>query len=266
MTDRIRAVDCPSCGAPLELSSEHKRLFQCQFCGTTLEDLSTPQEQETGQQPKVIIYPTSTPRPYKTTKAEIATTNSSNSGCWIAAISIGLVLVGLLASFLISGDLRIGNFSLSDEISAARIYNFGLTRLFPSDNGSQPDIVGVTNNSDETYRMVYVDFDADSHLRWQSEPLGDGANYIYNHVIASPSTIFMAYETTLVALDRMNGTILWQQEISDEVSHICEGCLQTFDSWLVTLTADGILTGFDAQTGEVAWSERLNETTRPVIA
>jgi hypothetical protein len=265
MTDRIRAVDCPSCGAPLELPPEHKRLFQCQFCGTTLEDLSTPKEQETGQQPKVIIYPNAPQRTYKTTKAETATTNSSNPGCWIAAISVGIVVIGLVSSFLISGDLRIGNFSLADEISAARIYSFGLTRLLPSDNDTQPDIVGVTYNSDETYRMVYVDFDADSYLRWQSEPLGDGANYTYNHVITSPSAIFMAYETTLVALDRADGTIIWQQEIGDEVSNICEGCLQVFDGWVVALTADGILTGFKAQTGETAWSERLNETTRQLV-
>lgn len=265
MTDQIRAVDCPSCGAPLELPNEHKRLFQCQFCGTTLEDLSTLKEQETGQQPKVIIFPNATPKTYQTTKVNTVSTNSSNPGCWIAAISLGVLIIGILTSFIISGDLRIGNFSLSDEINAARIYSFGLTRLLISDDGSLPDIVGVTYNSDETYRMVYVDFDDQSHLRWQSEPLGEGANYAYNHVIASPSTIFMAYKTTLVALDRSDGALIWQKEISDEVSNICENCLQVFGDWVVTLTADGILTAFEAQRGEIAWSERLNETPRQLV-
>ncbi len=265
MNDRIRAVDCPSCGAPLELPSEHQRLFQCQFCGTTLEDLSTPKEQETGQQPKVIVYSTAPPRTYPTKKPEADIPQSSNSGCMIVALGIGIVLIGLAATFLISGDLRFGSFSLADEINAARIYSFGLTRLLPSDNGTQPDVVGVTYNSDETYRMVYVDFDADTYLRWQSESLEEGANYIYNHLTASPSTIFMAYGTTLVAFDRANGSILWQKEISDEVSNICADCLQIFDGGLVALSADGTLAGFDLQTGDPLWSVRLNEDTRQLI-
>ena len=39
MNDRIRAIDCPSCGAPLEIPPKHKRLFLCNFCGTTLLDI-----------------------------------------------------------------------------------------------------------------------------------------------------------------------------------------------------------------------------------
>lgn len=265
MTDRIRAVDCPSCGAPLELSPDHKRLFQCQFCGTTLEDLSTPKEQETGQQPKVVIRSTSTSRTYTTTKADTATTSSASPGCWIAAVSIGIILIGIVASFALSGDVRVGSISLNEEINALKIYSFGPTRLLPSDNDTQPDVVGVTSNSDDTDRMIYVDFDAETQLRWRSEPLGEGATYTFNKIVADDSAIYMAYETTLVAFDRSDGSIIWQKEISDEVSNICQDCLQIFDDSVVALTADGILTGFEAQTGEEIWSARLNETPRQLL-
>jgi len=265
MPDRIRAVDCPSCGAPLELSPDHKRLFQCQFCGTTLEDLSTPKDLETDQRPKVIIHSTPTSRSYSTTKAETATTSSSSLGCWIAAMIIGIVLIGVVASISLSGGLTIGSLNLADQINQLRIYSFGPTQLLPSDNDTEPDVVGVTSNSDETDRMVYVDFDADPQLRWRSEPLGDGASYTYNKIIANESAIYMAYKTTLVAFDRSDGTILWQQEISDEVANICEDCLQVFEDMVVTLTVDGILTGFEAQTGNPTWNVRLNETTRQLI-
>ncbi len=66
MSDHIRAIDCPSCGAPLEMPKEHQRLFQCNFCGTTLEDLSPPQEQKTRQKPKVVVHSTSVSRNTRT--------------------------------------------------------------------------------------------------------------------------------------------------------------------------------------------------------
>jgi outer membrane protein assembly factor BamB len=171
----------------------------------------------------------------------------------------------MVVSFVVSGDLQIGSFSLADEINRLKIYSFGLTRLISSDDDSHPDVIGVTYNSDESHRMVYVDFDADPYLRWQSEPLDDGASYSYNHVISDPTKIYLAYETTLLAFDRADGTILWQQEISDEVANYCQDCLQIFDDWVLTLTADGVLAGYETQTGEAIWNVRLNETPRQLV-
>jgi outer membrane protein assembly factor BamB len=113
--------------------------------------------------------------------------------------------------------------------------------------------------------MFYVDFEAEPPLRWRSDPLGEGATYIYNPITASASIIFMSYDDTLVAFDRDNGSILWQQTTSDEVSNICQDCLQIFENRVVALTADGMLTGYDINTGQASWTVRLNETTRQLL-
>ena len=266
MSDQIRAVDCPSCGAPLEIPPDQKRLFKCNFCGTTLEDLSTPREQKTGKHPRVVIHTstTSTSRTYRTSKSADAS-NSSRTGWLVLALIVGIVGVAIIVPLMLTGVITIGGVSMLDEIVSLRIYSFGPTQQVPTDDDTHPDVVAVVSSSDDTDRMIYVDFDADSQLRWHSEPLGEGAIYIYNQIVASDSSIFMAYETTLVAFDRADGAILWELEISDQVSNICQDCLQVFDHWIVTLTADGMLTGHNVDTGEPTWNVRLNETTRQLL-
>jgi outer membrane protein assembly factor BamB len=53
--------------------------------------------------------------------------------------------------------------------------------------------------------------------------------------------------------------------LSDEVSHICHECLQFFGNWVVALTAEGVLNGVDATSGDVVWSERLAATPRQLL-
>jgi outer membrane protein assembly factor BamB len=265
MPDRIRAVDCPSCGAPLELPAEPQRLFKCNFCGTVLEDLFAQEDQDIGQPPKVIIHTTAVKHPPLPRQTSSTTQLSRRTGYLVWAFVIGIILVSVGVPLFLSGALSFGGTTLSDQIESARIYSFGPTRLLPSDDGSQPDIVGITSNADDTDRMIYVDFEADPQLRWRSEPLGEGAIYTFNHIVASEAAVFMAYKTTLVAFGRIDGTILWQREISDEVSNICQDCLQVFGNGLVALTADGILTCYNTQTGEPTWNVRLNETPRQLL-
>jgi len=260
MTDRIRAVDCPSCGAPLEIPAEHQRLFQCNFCGTTLEDLTPIQEQEANLKPKVVIHST-------TVAPRSVSRPAANTGCsvWVILLLIlGFVGAVIIIPLWLSGEIQLGS-NLIDQVNRIRIYSFGLTRLLPSDNDTNPDVVGVTSNADETHRMVYIDFEANSHLRWQSEPISDEASYSFNYLVADQTALYLAYETSLVAFDRLDGTILWEIELSDQVSNICQDCLQVFDSYILALTDDGVLTGIEVQTGEPIWSLRLNETPRQLV-
>jgi outer membrane protein assembly factor BamB len=260
MTDKFRVVDCPSCGAPLKMPRERKRLFQCEFCGTTLEDQTTPKERVTRRRPRVIIHSTTVSQPPRDLPR-----GTSRTGPIIGCVLLGLIVLGVVIFLVSVGAPKVEKSGPSDQSDTLRVYGFALAHLMPTDNDTGPDIVGVTRNSDGTSRMVYVDFDADPHLRWQSEPLGDGANYVHNKVVADRALIYMAYETTLVAFDRGDGTILWEATLSDEVSNICRDCLQIFDHWAVALTADGVLNGINVQTGEEAWSERLTATPRQLL-
>ena len=180
----------------------------------------------------------------------------------VAGVLIAVVALGALLDEESSSGVTVANV---DQPDAPRVYNFGLARMLPAGDDSQPDIVGVTRNSDDTERMVYVDFDVDPYLRWQSEPLGEGADYVFNRVAANGSFVYLAYETTLAAFDRQDGTIVWQAALSDEIQNICKDCLQVFGDRVVALTADGVLNGINAQNGELAWSVRLTATPRQLL-
>jgi outer membrane protein assembly factor BamB len=266
MTDQVRALDCPSCGAPLEMPRERQRFFQCEFCGDTLEDQTTPQERAAGQYPRIIIHTalaeTLAPEISKGVKRATRTVGCVALGLVLLCVGIALAATGALTTV----ELPDGELSLSERPNdGPRVYNFGLTRMLPADDDTQADVVGVTRNSDDTRRMVYVDFDAEQPLRWQSEALGEGADYVYNHVVADSSSVYMAYETTLAAFDRQDGTIAWQAALSDEIRNICQDCLQVFGGRVLALTADGVLSGIDAQTGDLAWSARLSDTPRQLL-
>lgn len=261
MTGKIRAVDCPSCGAPLKIAPERKRLFQCEFCGTTLEDRTTPRERATGRYPRVIIHST-TVSPVSPDLSR----GASRTGPIIGCVVLCLVILGVVIFFLSVGTPALEEeLNPGDQSNTPRVYSFGFAHVLPTDNDTQPGIVGVTRNSDDTVRMVYVDFDADQHLRWQSEPLGEGADYAFNKVVGNSTFIYLAYETTLAAFDRHDGTIVWQATLSDEVFNACRDCLQIFGDWLVALTADGVLNGINSQTGDATWDVRLTATPRQLL-
>lgn len=254
MADKFKTIKCPSCGAPIETPQYGKQVFQCEFCGAMLEDKTRPQERLTRQPPRIVVHSTTT------TYAPEVAKQSAKTSCNISCLILGLIV-------LITGAVF---YNFRDEFAhdlglGTRVYSFGWARKLPSDNDSRADVVGVTRNSDETMRLVYVDFEAEPRLRWQSEPLDDGADYLYNQLVSSQEALYLAFKTHLLAFDRQDGAIDWQATLSDEVTHICQDCLQLFDDAVLALTADGVLSGFDTITGEQIWSVRLNETPRQLL-
>ena len=267
MSDQVRAVKCPSCGAPLEMPREYDRYFKCEFCGSTLEDQTPAHERETGQVPKLIVYSTPSVAP-TTISSEELLASSKRAGRNLFFVILGISVVAVLVPLLIivfllkpQGEKNM----IANPLDSLRIYSFALSHMVPSDDGTQPDLVSVTRNSDETTRMVYLNFDQDPYLRWRSEPLGEGSDYYYNHMVPGDASIYFAYKTTLAAFNRLDGVSLWQTTMSDEITNICVDCLQLFGNHLVALTTDGVLSGFDVPSGQQAWSFRLNETPRQLL-
>lgn len=259
MDDRIRSIECPSCGAPLRLPREGQQLFQCHFCGATLEDQTTHEQRRTGQLPTVVVRTASV-----SSVPAVASAKPDRLGRRIGCVAAAALVVGVVVALVASGVLAIGG-RAPEPAAGIEVYNFGLARFIHAGDESRPDIAGVTRNSDDTDRLVYVDWEGEQPLRWQSEPLGEGADYLYNPVVTGRAAVYLAYKTTLVAFDRQEGTILWQATLSDEVSNVCQDCLQEFGDWLVALTADGVLNGIDGSTGEPIWNVRLNEVPRQLM-
>lgn len=258
----LKSLNCPNCGAHLDVTDDALSLIRCHYCGTTFER----EVEDQGVSKPVVRIPMVDAAP--------SDEPSKGAGVLIAILfAIGLligagvvistnVIEGSITSFFGGGDDDVITEStpLSQADSELKIYSFRASRILLSDDDSQPDFVAVTSNADDTDRMVYVDFDSDPPLRWLSEPLEDGAEYTGNKIDANNDQIFFVFEEHLVSFDRNNGNINWRATLSDQTRSVCEGCLLAFPDRVVVLTVDGMLQGFDAYTGEQIWIERLNQT------
>jgi outer membrane protein assembly factor BamB len=241
-----------------------KRRFVCEFCGSTLEDQTTPEERETGSYPRLIIHSTASVAPPKPLTP--AQRKRAKRVAWFLLLLIIVpLLIGVGVVLFTSGALVIGGEDIAGKIASRRIYGFGVSQLLLGDNTTQPDIVAVARYADETKRLVYVDFEADPPERWVSEPLGGGADYIYNRLSHDQDRIYLAFESNLTALNRTDGRIIWRVDLSDEISTTCQECLQVNEDTIVVLTADGQLAGYDSQTGDLIWENRLNATPRQLM-
>ncbi|MCB9135037.1 MAG: PQQ-binding-like beta-propeller repeat protein [Anaerolineales bacterium] len=280
MTDRFQIVKCPSCGAPLDLKPGHERNFKCEFCGTVLQDQTTHEEEKTGVFPKLIIQTSTYTPPPMVTYTPVNTGNAGRAvGCLVAFIILATIIpivIGILGATgvtlgsiwaIFNGQQSIEDLVSTDpgSVMGPRIYSFGVSTILPSDNDTQPDFVGVADVSDDTNRLMYLDLDASSPQRWQSEPLPDEASYIYNPIVANNSFVYFSFKTKLYAFSRADGTTAWQTTLPDEVTNICEDCLQVTGQRVIALTADGTLQAFDAQTGQPVWNVKLNEQPRQML-
>lgn len=280
MTDRFQIVKCPSCGAPLDLKPGHERNFKCEFCGTVLQDQTTHEEEKTGVFPKLIIQTSTYTPPPVVTYTPVNTGNAGRGiGCLVAFIILATIIpivIGILgATGVTMGSIWAifnGQQSIEDLVSTdpgavmgPRIYSFGVSAILPSDNDTQPDFVGVADLSDDTNRLIYLDLDASSVQRWQSEALPDEASYIYNPFASNNAFVYFSFKTKLYAFNRADGTTAWQTTLPDEVTNICENCLQVTGQRVIALTAEGTLQAFDAQTGQPVWNVKLNEQPRQLL-
>jgi hypothetical protein len=281
MSDRFQAVKCPSCGAPLDLEHGHDRTFQCKFCGTTLQDQTSKEEEATGVFPKLIIQSTSYSPPVITSTGTSPSGAGRVIGCIIALVVIAGVIpivIGALGAAgitlgsifaVVSGEGGVEDLLPGGQESLFQtgpdIYSFGAVALLPSDNDSLPDFVGVASLADDTKRLMYLDFEAEAIRRWESAPLDDEATYIFNKFTANNSFVYFTFGTKLLAFSRADGTISWQTTLPDEVTSICEGCLAVTGQRVVALTTDGTLQAFDAQTGQPSWNVKLVEQPRQLL-
>jgi hypothetical protein len=290
MSDNLKAVRCPSCGAPLDIPHKHERFFKCGFCGTAIEDDATDEEQDTGLFKLHInphVEPTVTYAQLDLSTAKIAGATAATAGAgasiggacltiFIVAITLGILTVALFPVFANTGALAqlTEALGLSDEVSLVdstglggrNIFHFSPVTVVASDNDSQQDVILVARLSDDSERLIYLDFEAEVTARWLSEPLPDGATYTFNVLIADSERVFLTIESDIFAFSRSDGSQVWQASLSDELqASICQDCVQRLGNLVVVLTADGNLQAFEAATGSQSWAHLFNETPRQIV-
>ena len=291
MTDDIHAYQCPKCGAPLEIPDDHDRFFKCSYCGTTLEDEASEDEQDTGvfklkiSGASIESIPTYQVKgPPIAAAPEVPTGNRSALVIVIAILVVGIGIAGLVIpagimsttfgvlfeSFNNGGGQEVIEDLVNGEDNSGLggwvLSSFGPLRTMDSDNDTSPDIIGIGRFTDGTEHLFYLDFDMLPALRWVAEPLNEQASFTTNNLVADQNRVYYAYNGSLHAYNRQSGALDWMVELTDEiVENICRNCLQSFDSRVIALTADGMLQAFDKDSGEKTWSLLLNKTPRELL-
>jgi outer membrane protein assembly factor BamB len=92
--------------------------------------------------------------------------------------------------------------------------------------------------------------------RWRSPDLPDEA-YAAQTVIVG-DTLFAAFDDQLWALSADTGAQRWQTTLRNKVSSSCDECLTGVEGRVVVRTDDSWLTAFRPESGESAWTRRLN--------
>jgi outer membrane protein assembly factor BamB len=134
---------------------------------------------------------------------------------------------------------------------------FSGSLVVPSADDALPEIVTLAQNNSSSERML-VKIGADGKMIWQAEPLDGESAYLYpHHMLSAAGLVFVAIEDTLFAYQLSDGTTAWRASLSDSLYPSCESCLLWFDGYLVVVSTDGTVQGFDAQTGEDLWSRDL---------
>lgn len=259
---KIYEVKCPSCGAPLSMTGARAA---CDYCGAVLE-------REKSADPEPAIFS-------KTHEAQViviqtgrTTTSvsrkSGGSSC-LSTLFILLLLVGVgggvgwfrfreqLSSLSGLTDLaQLANLSQLEKITNT-ITVSALTDviLLPSGSDTGPDFLTYVYKSDaETYALTYVN-SISSTIRWESPPLKE---WYAARVLQSPEALYTSDETKLMALNRADGKVLWQTSLADKLSPSCSNCFELLANRVVALVQGGTVQGFNAETGQLVWSKRLN--------
>lgn len=280
MPDRInlRKMNCPSCGAPVELEGA---VGTCEYCGARLERaMPTPEEKpaEKKVEVQVVQWPAVQSTP-------VVVQPSGGSSCLgLLIVPIILLFVGgiVAASLWMSGSAITSSFdSIStvipslatplaelpigtpDRTSAWSISN-GPAALIPAGDGLAPDVVvSGYHPFDNVQGLLYLEGE-NHNLRWKSEPMKVSFG---SPLYVGKNHIYVVSETNLFAINRSDGATAWQASVVDLVySHICTDCLQQIGNSVVALSQDGTLQAFNADTGQLLWSTLLNEQPRQLVA
>ena len=256
--DEFRAIKCPNCGAPMTLTGDRET---CNYCGTIIERREADEpERDDGpavQTVQVTIGPTTAPKPGPVKPIF----RIINCLLIVAMVILGVTIAGLVFYVIQSGEASQVVQKIQYTAGSNGIYGHPIL-LSPEAAQASDFLALMVNWESETKSLAYVDGET-RNIRWKS-PGWRESSYWY-HVVAIEDWVYLAQQTSLQALDRHSGSVIWQATLSDEISTACRGCLQLVEGQVIALTNDGRLHSFEAESGRLAWEERLFRTPRHLL-
>lgn len=256
---KIYEVKCPSCGAPLSMTGVRTT---CDYCGAVLE-------REKSADPEPAVFSRTQEAQVIVIQTGRTTTSVSRKSGGASCLSVLFILVlivgigGAVGWFRFREQLssltdltQLANLSQLEKITnTITVSSLTDVMLLSSGNEAEPDFLTYVYKTDaETYALTYVNT-LSSTIRWQSPPLKE---WYSARVLQSPEVLYTSDETKLLALSRTDGKVLWQTSLADKLSPSCSNCFELLANRVVALVQGGTVQGFNAETGQLVWSKRLN--------
>ena len=250
----LDSLNCPNCGATLEFRGRQKTT-RCKYCGSVIarpDETLPPQSQ-----PVAVSYPT---------------TSARSGGRFavilvlfillVTLIPIGIALTninqaGRIMKSILSGELDVALTTVPILDKRIRVGESGA--FIPSLSDAPPDIIVLTTqyalNGDEQEQRLVALSSQEPRMLWQSPPLNK--NTYRTPILANEDFVYVLEGARLIAFHRADGSSAWEVPLPDEVSlYVCQDCIHLLGERLFTLTDDGTLSAFDANTGEALWDYR----------
>ena len=253
---------CPNCGSSVALEGQRGL---CAYCGTAIERPSRIRRPGTHAWPPTL---NAVPRAVR------ADGGGSRRGVRLFAVLV-LILLALGAGFAAGRLVPSGKAAPQAgpaptkppvvQLDAGSVSD--LAAVLPIDGPGGDPLVYLYHNgeNDQTfYTLARID-GATRETRWQSQPLGKNA--YQGLLVVGQDLIYLTDGDRLLALSLRDGTTAWQAALEVEPQVACDGCLRLAVERVLVLEKNGGLQAFDARSGQMAWSARLEDTPRrlPVV-
>jgi ribosomal protein L7/L12/outer membrane protein assembly factor BamB len=174
--------------------------------------------------------------------------STSRSGNWLGC-GITAAIILFMAGILTVVFLQPGG-----PLNRHYIVN-GPAVLIPSEQGTTADFALLLYNPDRDTRFIGLVDGAIGKLRWQAPALsGDG---YADAIVAGTDLVYAANDTDLLAYHTADGTLAWQAEMPDKLNYGTSTMLVA-SGRVITDNTDQSIQAYDAGTGSLVWSRRLD--------
>jgi outer membrane protein assembly factor BamB len=127
----------------------------------------------------------------------------------------------------------------------------------PRDGAGEDLLVYVNNPNDQGISVALIDGGSRA-ARWKSKPLSKDA--YRGRFVADVDMLYLTDHERLLALRLSDGALAWEAPLVAEPS--CEECLRLAGKHVVVAQKDGSIQGFDARSGQRAWSIDVDDPPR----
>ena len=208
-----------------------------------------------------------------------ATAASSGCSCLFPIVLLTMVAIGALVFFwirapeqgqaildsVLSGDFETAAESIESASSSVLLNRQPFNEVVATTQGGDglpPDLLLENwqyGGSEIPILVSYTEANAENGrraIRWEQQVATTDNTQSFNFGFDNQN-VYITMENVLHAYGRSAGEQLWQINLSDQVTRLCQHCIRAQDGVVVVFTDDNQLHAVDATSGQQLWQARL---------